>query len=355
MKTNDLIKDPVFQLNLILWMTKPQPSEGYRVRPFFHEQDFQIYYIESSFKYPEETMNSIKAKENEINISSGPEPDVIIGRENDGKALYFEGKAQSFGENSSNTKQAYGHLLACGPIFSEVLSPLKSSLLCYVVPESDHKKMSGCLKSLSKNLSNNGFKPGEYSTHGLAYERSKIVYSWDMALKKYVNIPKNKIPIMDEIPDDTDPSPLVLVFSDEDCKNPEIRDFYRQVVIHQVRACLLCDLHSHPIGSIYQTIPDKILDRTTGDLFQYMGPKRQKGLRRLVFENIFKQIFDYWEDRQPGIKLEGNQISVSWSLSGEKDAFLDWLEDKHTCFSTIRPTEETTSDWVEMIKSNPVE
>jgi hypothetical protein len=349
MKTNDLIKDPVFQLNLILWMTKAQPREGYRVKPFFFEQGFEIIYIENPFSFPEETLNSIKSKAMEINISSSPEPDLIIGREKiDGKALYFEEKSNSFGIQSSNSKQALGHLLACGPVFAEVFSPLKSCLLCYVVPEKSCDKMSECLKTLSNDLIEKGLEAGNFSIHGLALNQNQIVYSWDESLKEYLRIPYDHVPIIDEVSNDTDPSPLLLVFSDEDCHNLEIRDFYRQIVIHQVRACLLCDLHSLSVSATYQSIPDNILDRTSGNLFQYLGKKRQKGLRSLILENIFKQIFEHWKDKQKGIKLEGNQLSVSWSVSGEKEAFLDWLEDKHTIFNISKPSEQLTPDLFEL-------
>ena len=49
-----LVRDPVFQLNILLWMAKEQPAEGYRVRPVFFEHGFKIIYIEQPFPLPEE-------------------------------------------------------------------------------------------------------------------------------------------------------------------------------------------------------------------------------------------------------------------------------------------------------------
>jgi hypothetical protein len=127
------------------------------------------------------------------------------------------------------------------------------------------------------------------------------------------------------------------VFSDEDCSNDEIRDFYRQVIIDQVRACLLCDLHVHTLGERYETSPDNLLAKTTDGIFEYLGRERQKGLRRLVRENILKKIADYWKDKQADVNLVGDQLSVTWNVIVEKDDFLDWLEDRRTRFDTGKP------------------
>ena len=42
MKTEALLRDPVFQLNLLIWMAKEQPANSYRVRPLFFENGFRL-------------------------------------------------------------------------------------------------------------------------------------------------------------------------------------------------------------------------------------------------------------------------------------------------------------------------
>ncbi len=49
MKAEKLIKDPVFHLNLLLWMSKEQPLDNYRVNPFFFQHGYRIIYIEKPF------------------------------------------------------------------------------------------------------------------------------------------------------------------------------------------------------------------------------------------------------------------------------------------------------------------
>jgi hypothetical protein len=338
MRTDELLKDPVFQLNLLLWMAKEQPLENYRVYPLFYKTGFRIIYIEQPFAFPDEA--AIAIKNSGLDISVAPEPELILGRKDNNRALYFEAKANSFGTDSTSCKQARAHLLASGPVFNEVLAPLNSCLLCYVVPEGVRGKMRECLTNLTTKLNNLGLRPGPFSSHGLAVSGTQINYSWDSVFKTHVDVTEDSVPVLKNVEEETDPAPLVLVFSDEDCSNDKIRAFYRQVVIDQIRACLLCDLHSHNIGAKYETTPDNLMMKTTDGIFQYLGRERQKRLRRLIHENIFKRIHEYWKEKQAGIGLEANKLIITWNIIGEKDDFLDWLEDRRTHFDTTKPPEQ---------------
>jgi len=335
MKTEALLRDPVFQLNLLLWMAKEQPSNDCRVRPLFYDWGFEIIYIEQPFAFPEEAVRAMK--DSALDISIPPEPELILGRKSDNKALYFEAKANSFGIASTNSRQARAHLIASGPVFGEVLSPLNACLLCYVVPGGARELMFQCLTALADELQNKGLKPGPFSCHGLTVNEKRIVYSWDSVFKAHVGATDDVASVLDDVAEDTDPAPLLLVFSDEDCGDVEMRDFYRQAVLDQVRACLLCDLHSHALGEKYATSPDRLLAKTTDGIFQYLGRERQKSLRRLVRENIFKKIADYWKERQSGVTLVDDQLAVTWSGAGEKDDFLNWIEDRRMHFDAGNP------------------
>jgi hypothetical protein len=88
MSADALLRDPGFQLNLLLWMAKEQPATGYRVKPVFHQHGFCILYVEYPFRYPPETES--RARNSGLDISLGPEPDVILRRSSDQRALYFE-------------------------------------------------------------------------------------------------------------------------------------------------------------------------------------------------------------------------------------------------------------------------
>ncbi|MDX9862636.1 MAG: hypothetical protein RBS99_17145, partial [Rhodospirillales bacterium] len=161
MSAEALLRDPGFQLNLLLWMTREQPSNAYLIRPLFQELGFALTYIENRFSLPEETIR--RAKVTSLEIGMAPEPDVLLQRDRDKKALYIEAKAGSFSAESSSAKQARGHLLASGSAYAEVMRPIEQCLFCCVVPDSDQSPMDKCLTTLCGELSRAGLDPGPHS------------------------------------------------------------------------------------------------------------------------------------------------------------------------------------------------
>jgi hypothetical protein len=337
MKVELLLKDPVFQLNILL--AKEQPPDHFRVRPLFHQLRFSIEYIEQPFFFPDELIGAVEASG--IEISTKPEPELMLSRSEDNKALYFEAKAGSFGPESSNRRQALGHLLAAGPAFSEVYAPLTTCLLCYVLPAGEHGPMADCLAGLSMELSGKGLRPGQYSVHELSVEDSQLVYAWDQAFCDHVGSIERRAVLINHVEDETDPAPLLLIFSDEDCPNCESRDFYRRALIEQVRASLLCDLHSLEVGVEISMTVDEVLVKTTEELFNFLGKQRQKSLRRFVRTNVLGHLFDHWKEKQPGVMtLAGNELTIQWSTGDQKEEFLEWLEDRRRAFPLARPPQD---------------
>jgi hypothetical protein len=147
MNVHDLIRDPLFQLNVLIWMAKEQPGAGYIVKPLFFQNGFHLVYIQQPFPFPPESIRAIQSSD--LDVSEQPEPEVLLGRSTDQRALYFEAKAESFSPQSSNANQARGHLLATGNAFVEVLAPLRSCVLCYVVPRNSRDPMFECLVELT--------------------------------------------------------------------------------------------------------------------------------------------------------------------------------------------------------------
>src|SRR5438552_10095868 len=342
MKPELLIRDPVFKLNLLLWMAKEQPPKGYVVKALFFENGFNIIYIEQPFPFPPETLDAIEKSNKEI--SKEPEPELLLGRMPDRKALYFEAKSNSFSPESGVAKQARGHLLAVGDAFAEVLAPLQNCLLCYVVPAENCGFMQDCLQELAADLSGAALKPGSHSSHGLAVEGADLRYSWDAPFQQHVGIVGDSAIVMSGLVEDTDPIPLLLIYTDEDYPDADKRDLLRRCVVNQVHALLVCDLNRLAPNDAYQRSAESMLVDMTDGLFRYLGRKRQKAMRRLVTENVLRRIADFCRERFPGaVVLEGQQLKIRFPDAGIKSSFLDLLEDfSRTRFETRKPHGEKT-------------
>jgi hypothetical protein len=93
-------------------------------------------------------------------------------------------------------------------------------------------------------------------------------------------------------------------------------------------------------GQDFATTPDTILMQLSDGVFQYLNPKRQASLRRLIRTNLFKRIHEYWNERQPGIALVENELRFRWDDAENQEAFLDWLEDRRIHFNHGKPLED---------------
>ena len=340
MKPEDWIRDPVFQLNLLVWMSKEQPKEAYCVRPVFHEAGFDWMAIEQPFRFPVETAKLIEQinEKGEMRIHSHPEPELVVKRSRDQSALYFEAKKNSFDVGSSNSSQARGHLAATGPAFAEVNAPLERALLVYVVPNEASDPMRACLQELALQLRSVALSPGDSAVDGLAAEDAAIHYHFDVPSRGVLGIVESRILIIANIAEDTDPSPLLLIYSDEDCPDDERRGYYRHVIQNQAIATMLCELHRVNVGESITLSAARILELTTQGAFNFLGTERRKKMELLLKVNVFNKIAEHWKSRTPdGVKVHGKELTVNFQNESFQSDFLDWLERSKAVFGDEVP------------------
>ncbi|HOC57137.1 MAG TPA: hypothetical protein PKI20_16080, partial [Verrucomicrobiota bacterium] len=321
MKSEALIRDPVFQLNLLVWMAKEQPAEGYRVRPFFFQTGFRPMYIQQPFALPEQAQRAIATAT--LSITAKPEPELLLQRAADKKALYLEAKANSFSPDSTTTKQARGHLLACGPAFGEVMQPLSQALLCYVLPSNKCGPMTDCLTTLAAELRASSFAPGDHSTHGLALNGTDLIYSVDDKFKQFTGTTESSVVVMRDLQDETDPSPLLLVYSDDDSPDEQHRNHYRQVLLQKFVAILVCDANLLPVGQPYAVTARELCIKATDGVFQYLAGDKQTGMERFIRVNIFGRIAKFWKEKPfSPVKVEGQSLFINYKDNLAKGEFV---------------------------------
>src|SRR6266581_3195760 len=121
----ELIRDPIFQLNVLLWLAQPLPS-GDAITPLLHSGGFEV--------------------------QVGVRPDVILAKESSGKFAITECKGSSFGSGSSTAHQARTLLALAGPRCHEVLGlqpqAVRESTLTYLLPSSQRPAMRATISEL---------------------------------------------------------------------------------------------------------------------------------------------------------------------------------------------------------------
>lgn len=336
----ELIRDPVLQLNLLVWMTREQPQDFYRVRPLFHEAGFELRNIDTEFPLPETVIAAAKSKN--IPIRQNPCPDLRIYNLTVQKEIYIEAKASSFGAGSDNSEQGRAHLLAVGPACMASFTPITQVLLSYHLPEEQCEDMLVCLASLAEELRGHDLQPGNFGASGFGAAGTTLTYSPDRATAGFLNIPQQSHEIMHGLEAQTDPAPLLLLLVEDDHHDKERIGTYRQAVVSQIHASLICLLHANEDFSL-EVSAQQLLRETTQGTVIYLPRRRRQRMEQLIVENIFKRIREVWKDKHPDmIRLDGRTMAINFESDLRRDDFLDWLEDgDKTKFSDKAPPPDT--------------
>ena len=348
MKLDELIRDPIFQLNLLLWMARDQPEAAARVQPLFHRWGYHFLMVETPVPLPPALVSAITASG--LAITVNPEPEMILGHATRRDALYLEAKRESFSSESSTAKQARGHLLAAGAAFKEVVTPYERALLCYVLPEERRTLMETCLTELRQQLDAHQLGAAEATVFGLEATSAGVNFIWAGEFAAWVGSDARRALILKTEGEDTDPSPLLLVYTAEDYSG-ERPDYAREAVLKQLWAQLLCEIHLGEVGAelVLSVKADVLLTKTTDGIFNYLGRERQKSLCRLVTERLFQPIREHWRPSEAErddlrVALNGSVLTVTLRDELAKRTFTDWLEDtkKVRLDFTSLPREEQT-------------
>src|SRR5438093_477808 len=99
----DLIRDPIFQLNAVLWLAQPLPPE-FPITPVLRHAGFDVHSIAPPLAPPPDVLLALA--ESGLPHQRSCHPDVILERDADRLFLVIECKANSFGEASSTAAQS---------------------------------------------------------------------------------------------------------------------------------------------------------------------------------------------------------------------------------------------------------
>lgn len=146
---NELLDDPLFQVNLLLWML--QPPNGSNIRPLMAEAGYKLRSIEEVLPLGPELIARLKTAA--LGVKEQASPDVILASE-EAEHLMVECKASMFGAKApeggkdSNQRQARSFLLQHPEMLSSALAGTKvaDASLAYLTKHNpDHDQSEGVL------------------------------------------------------------------------------------------------------------------------------------------------------------------------------------------------------------------
>ena len=293
-RVSDLIHDPVFQLNALLWLTWPLPPT-FGIKPLLWNAGFEVYSISKKLAPPPEVL--ARLKDSTLQYQDHICPDLVIQRKSDKVFLLVECKKSSFGSQSTTAFQARTLLVLSGPCLSISLGlPVTESTngaACYFLPEAQASRLKDTLDELTKELGDNKLKIGDVILLSLSLEEESLNLYVNLRNSNIQGLPQDSTPFM-QIKEETDPRPLYFIPFDPDCdQSKEERDFCLRILHERI--------HLEILGAAGRAAPpikmtlrmEQLLNSATAGMFgrwDNSGAKIHyyKCVRKLVVEMIAK-------------------------------------------------------------------
>jgi len=244
---NELLRDPIFQLNAVLWLAQPLPAEG-EIVSLLHRQGFTVYAIAPLLGLPLDLRLSAAATK--TSLQESVRPDVVLVQEIDRRFSFTECKASSVALNSS-LPQARSLLIVAGPRAPEILAlaaeQVRGSVLAMVIPETDREQVRQALSGLVKELEENKLPAGKFTMLGLQVTDTDIGIQFDDIGGDFFSLVPGVHPFLKREPD-TDPRPLYFIPYDPDVsQSNRERIFCKRVLFERMHGTVVAAVgRAHP-------------------------------------------------------------------------------------------------------------
>ncbi len=237
---NELLKNPLFQLNVLLWMAQPLP-EDYGITPLLYRRGFTVYAIAPLLPLPPDVR--LATEQVQMSVQAGARPDVVLTQESARKFAFAECKASSFGPTSSTAEQARTLLIVAGPRAAEVLGlasgQVTDSLLTFVIPDDQRGPLAQTLADLHNELGDNRLPVGQFSLLGLLLADTDIEIVLDELGSCFFTLASGATPFM-KLEEETDPRPLYFIPYDPDVgQSEQERVFCKRVLFERMHSTIV--------------------------------------------------------------------------------------------------------------------
>jgi hypothetical protein len=345
---NPVVRDPLFQLNLVLWLAQPLPKiEGQPLsvlspNPILHQHGFRVYAVAPKLPLPERLV--LKARQSGIPIQPSGRPDVVLQKQNRAFSL-VECKASSFKPADSASKQARTFLLMTHKDSAEVFGMLPQQVsdtaLAYLLPEPHRKELQQTLSELEVELRQKGFRTGSFTILGLNLQQqsSELRLIVDKEGHKFFGIPQGTHPVL-PIQPDTDPRPLYFIPYDPDVdQSQEERQFCRRILCERILGAILGRVGRTKTGSTITVSIDELLSDATLGMFRLWRNRDSAKHLRDICRKIVRSIGAATYDTRFALDGQSRTLSINLTDTEWHEQLLRVLE-RFSCESMSASPEQ---------------
>jgi hypothetical protein len=264
----ELLRDPLFQLNIILWLTQPMPPQG-SITPLLHQKGFSVYAIAPALSVPPGIALAVQGSS--LQTQQRVRPDVVLKRETDLNFALVECKASSFGVATEQAIQARTFLLLADELLAEVLglSPeqIHASILAYALPHSESALLKATLSTLSNELRRHHLPTGDSTIIGLDIDSRDLRVVFDKSGSRFFSIASGSHTVMQVQPGD-DPRPLYFIPYDPDVhQSPEENLFCKRILFERIHSVVLAAVGRASSPESLTLNIDNLLNEATFGMF----------------------------------------------------------------------------------------
>jgi len=287
---DELCKNPLFQLNLAIWLAQSQPVENYYVYPLFYKSGLNIYSISPLLPLPPEMRIITKEK---VDCQDATRPDLVLEAQNKEKYCILECKASSFGPESSTAKQARSLLIACSDI-ARVLAISKrgehKAILCYLIGPGNIGLMEETLTNLEEEVNEKiGLGSRNHGCFEIKPSQSAIVMEYSQKVKDFLNLVKEPPVEVIKLEENTDPRPMYFILYDPNIdQTKEEKELCRRILFERILSCMISKIGGASIPSIITFTLEELLNSATFGIYEIWEDKRP--VRKLVKTQLLFEI-----------------------------------------------------------------
>jgi hypothetical protein len=279
---DELLRDPLFQINTMLWLAQPLADDG-NVDPLLHKAGFVVYAIAPLLPLPPDIR--LVLQERGISAQDMARPDAVLAQQAMRRFALTECKARSFGPASSTAEQARTFLLFAGGRAAEVLGlgleEVREVLLVVIIPDEDRGAVASTLGLLQRELTTLGLPAGEFAVLGLMSLETHLALNVDEKGGAFLGLPLGVNEFMKCEPD-TDPRPLYFIPYDPDLtQSPSEARYCKRVLFERI--------HSTVVAAVGRANPPVVLLLQSDQ----------------ILNDAMFGMFEHWENKDSGRHMRG--------------------------------------------------
>lgn len=263
----ELTRDNLFQLNVIVWATFPQPDDA-PVTPVLRRLGYTLHSIERPLDPSVTDLAALRTSE--PSIQPAPVTDAVLEHRDDDKYVLVECKPGSFGSESGRAAQARGLIVAGAHVRARLGLATGSAEVCLIVPSEDCDSMDGSAVQIREEVAEQRYSTCDVGALGIKLEADGV-YLCAPAEEGQIDLARRIAPQQKVIAvtPGQDPRPLYVVPWIPGASDDADQAAFRE----KLRSQLLSYIGRHTAGSDLALDYNTILDDVSHGVFRLWRDK----------------------------------------------------------------------------------